>query len=432
LRSLAALSRAHLFVLAVAILLQVIDGFDLLSMSLVASSVAAEWRMSPAELGLIFSAAQFGALLAAALVVPLANRFGRRQLLIASTILVGLGSLASAMATNGVELLIFRVLTGMGLGVIAPMIVGYSSEFIPLRVRGLATGLILSALFLGYIVGGLLAALVIPTLGWRAMFVIGAVTPLAMAPFMFALPPSLVELRRRGRPESEIAAICDRYAVPLPRIVAKKARGAWRLPLRDLFATGRGRPLMADAVAMTCCGLIVFFLISWLPSLTRDAGLSIRFSLIASSILSLGALLGNAFVGWAMDRWSPYTVLGLMLMGGSAALALLPAVPGEPETVLPVCLLVGFFAMGSVPGAITFCSIVFPNDLRMEAIATMTVLSRLGGLIAPASAGLVLAAGGTGTQLFLLASAVAGLGAVTMLVSGSVGRTRGEQFRAED
>ena len=108
-----ALRRPHLFVLGVAILLQVIDGFDLLSMSLVASSVAAQWHMSPTELGLIFSAAQFGALFAAALSVPLSNRFGRKRLLIGATALVGLGSLASALAANGVELLAFRVVKHM-------------------------------------------------------------------------------------------------------------------------------------------------------------------------------------------------------------------------------------------------------------------------------------------------------------------------------
>jgi MFS transporter, AAHS family, 4-hydroxybenzoate transporter len=293
----AGLGRAHLFILAIAVLLQIVDGFDLLSMSLVANSVATEWRMSPAELGFIFSAAQFGALFAAALVVPLSNRLGRKRLLIGSTILVGVGSLASALATNGAELLAFRILTGVGLGVIAPMIVGYSTEFFPLRVRGLATGIILSALFLGYIVGGLLAALVIPLAGWRAMFAIGAITPLAMAPFMFSLPPSLIELRRRGRPDTEIAALCARYAVPLPHIATAGKPRAWRLPLRRFFAVGQGRALLSDAVAMACCGLVVFFLISWLPSLTRDAGLSMRFSLIASSMLSLGALTGNAFIG---------------------------------------------------------------------------------------------------------------------------------------
>jgi MFS family permease len=125
-------------------------------------------------------------------------------------------------------------------------------------------------------------------------------------------------------------------------------------------------------------------------------------------------------------------VLGLMLAGGSAALAMLPVVPGVPQAILPMCFIVGFFAMGSVPGAITFCSIVFPNDLRMEAIATMTVVSRLGGLIAPVAAGLILASGGTGAQLFATASGVAAIGALTMLLSGAVGRLRAERPRAQD
>ena len=430
-RGFATLRRPHLFVLAIAALLQIIDGFDLLSMSVVASSVAAQWSLSPAALGVIFSSAQLSALVAAAAVVTLSNRFGRKPLLVVATVLVGVGSLASALSSSATDLLASRLLTGVGLGVIAPMIVGYTSEFMPTAARGLAVGIVSSSLFLGYIVGGLVAAAIIPTFSWRAVFLLGSVTPLLLAPLMLALPPSPIGLKRRGGADAMVARICARFGIPVPAITAAPAARSSFL-LRRFTAIGAGRALASAGVAIACCGLIVYFLISWLPSLTQQAGLSARASLIASSALSLGAFFGNGCSGWAMDRWSPYAVLATMLTAGAATLAVLPLVPPVPAAVLAMSFLVGFCAMGSAPSVLTFCSIVFPADLRMEALATMTVISRVAGFVAPSAAGLILAGGGGGTQLFIAAAGIAFVGAVSVAISGAINKTTGAALRARN
>ncbi|WP_121493891.1 MFS transporter, partial [Pseudomonas aeruginosa] len=167
---------------AVCIVLNLIDGFDVLVMAFTASSVAAEWNLGGAEIGLLLSAGLFGMAAGSLFIAPWADRWGRRPLILACLALSGLGMLASALSQAAWQLALLRGLTGLGIGGILASSNVIASEYASRRWRGLAVSLQSTGYALGATLGGLLAVWLIGAWGWRSVFVFGAGLTLAVIP----------------------------------------------------------------------------------------------------------------------------------------------------------------------------------------------------------------------------------------------------------
>ena len=190
-----------------------LDGFDTQAIGYVAPALAKEWGLSKAALGPVFSAGLFGLMIGALLFGPLADRIGRKKIIIFSTIAFGVGTLIAAFVNDVNTLIAVRLFTGLGLGGAMPNAVALTSEFSPHRRR--AT--MVMAMFCGFVVGaatgGLLAAALIPAFGWRAVFVVGGVMPLLLVLCLAVwLPESVRFLALSGRASDGVAALLARIA----------------------------------------------------------------------------------------------------------------------------------------------------------------------------------------------------------------------------
>ena len=172
---------------AVCIVLNLIDGFDVLVMAFTASSVAAEWNLGGAEIGLLLSAGLFGMAAGSLFIAPWADRWGRRPLILACLALSGLGMLASALSQAAWQRALLRGLTGLGIGGILASSNVIASEYASRRWRGLAVSLQSTGYALGATLGGLLAVWLIGAWGWRSVFVFGAGLPVPAG--VAGLPP---------------------------------------------------------------------------------------------------------------------------------------------------------------------------------------------------------------------------------------------------
>src|SRR3954454_6037937 len=185
----------------VCVVLNMVDGFDVLVMSFSAKPVGAEWGLSGSVLGLLLSAGLVGLALGSLFVAPRADRFGRRPVITVCLLLAGVGMVLSALAQSPLQLGLLRVITGIGIGGVLASSNVIASEYASPRWRGMAVSLQATGSALGATLGGLLAVALIGQLGWRSMFLVGgALTLFVLSLVVLLLPESLDYLLTRRRP----------------------------------------------------------------------------------------------------------------------------------------------------------------------------------------------------------------------------------------
>ena len=180
-------------------LVNILDGFDLLAISFAAPAIAKTWQLGPQTLGIVFSSGLLGMTAGSLLLGPLADRIGRRRMILMAATALGLSTLATANAASVAQLLLLRGLTGIAIGALLPSLNTLVAEYTPDRRRNLAISFMHLGYPLGGIAGGLLASYVIPSAGWQALFFIGGIFTLAMLPaLLFGLPESLHYLLQKS------------------------------------------------------------------------------------------------------------------------------------------------------------------------------------------------------------------------------------------
>ncbi len=255
-----------------------LDGFDTAAIGYIAPSLLSEWGIARPDLGPVLSAALFGLAAGALSSGPLADRLGRRTVLIGAVLLFGVACLASAFSGSLGQLVIWRFVTGLGLGAAMPNAVTLMSEYCPDGRRAVLTNAMFCGFPLGAAFGGFLAAWMIPLWGWRSVLVLGAVTPLLLAVAMLLLLPEsvryMVAKSAPGRPDPARAAPDLRVGRRCDR-VRHDARTR-RRPRHQRHRLVLSRPYLAGSVMLWIAyfmGLVIFYaLINWMPILFKDAG----------------------------------------------------------------------------------------------------------------------------------------------------------------
>src|ERR1700704_1783842 len=185
-----------------------LDGFDTQAIGYVAPALAKEWGLTKGALGPVFSAGLFGLMIGALIFGPLADRIGRKKIIILSSLAFGIGTLATAFITDVNTLLVIRFLTGLGLGGAMRTAVAMTSEFSPHRRRATMVMVMFCGFSVGAALGGLLAAALIPQFGWRSVFVVGGAAPLLLVPILaLRLPESVRFLALTGRSNARVAEL---------------------------------------------------------------------------------------------------------------------------------------------------------------------------------------------------------------------------------
>src|SRR6202790_2077842 len=185
-----------------------LDGFDAQAIGYVAPALAKEWGLTKGALGPVFSAGLFGLMIGALLFGPLADRAGRKKIIILSTLAFGIGALVTALVQDLNTLLAIRFLTGLGLGGAMPNAIAMTSEFNPRRRRATMVMIMFCGFSVGAALGGLLAAALIPHFGWRSVFIVGGVAPLLLVPILvLRLPESVRFLPLTGRANERVARL---------------------------------------------------------------------------------------------------------------------------------------------------------------------------------------------------------------------------------
>ncbi|AOY91011.1 4-hydroxybenzoate transporter [Cupriavidus sp. USMAA2-4] len=403
-----------------------IDGFDTAAIGFLAPAIRAEWHVAAAAMAPLFGAGLFGLMTGALVFGPLADRFGRKTLLVATTAFFGLASLASMLAPDLQALVVLRFLTGLGLGGAMPNAITLTSEYCPRQRRSGLVTLMFCGFTIGSALGGLASAQLLPVVGWRGVLALGGILPLLLVPVLaLRLPESLRFLVARQRPQAQVLAIARRLDPALPdshRFVPDAASAA--SPVRELFRGGMlGGTLLLWATFFASL-LIVYLVSSWTPTLLANIGVPLQRAALVTTMFQVGGTVGAIALGRLMDRFDPYRVLGLSYLC-AAGFILLCATSAASTGMLAAAIFgVGFCVSGSQVGVNALSAAYYPTSSRATGVSWSNAVGRCGSVLGSMAGGSMLAMNLGFQAIFSSLAVPAVIAAAALTLMGVLSRRR--------
>jgi AAHS family 4-hydroxybenzoate transporter-like MFS transporter len=420
-------SRLQLVVAIWCGVLVALDGLDVQIIAFVAPVIAPAWGVPIAAFGPIFGLGLLGFMLGALIAGPFADRYGRKPVIVVSAALLGIFSLMTADAQTMNQLLVLRMLTGLGLGGVLPNAVALTSEYAPRRNRAM----VIAVMFCGYSIGGGISALVsarlIPAYGWPSAFIFGGVIPLLLVPAIyFWVPESIDFLTQRTRRTTQIAALLNRIAGAARfrdddsfLIPEKNLKG---FTVKHLFTEGRTATTLLLWLAFFCNLLVLYLLAAWLPAMMQAAGVPIGQAIIFTAFLNLGGIIGTCALGPLVTRWGAAAVIAVLHVIAALSTVTI-GLAGSNTTLLALGIFgAGFCVIGGLNFLNALAASKYPTAIRSTGVGWGLGIGRIGSILGPIMAGILLAGHIELRQLYFIAAIPA---LIVTLAALPLGRKRG-------
>ncbi len=394
--------KQQLFVLLTALTI-VFDGADNQLLGIALPSIMREWSLPRGAFAPVLASGMIGMMIGGAVAGLIGDRFGRRVALIGSVVVFGVLTLAAAMVNGVVALGVLRFLAGLGLGGAMPNAAALASEFVPRRHRPFAVTLTIVCVPLGGSIAALLAGQILPALGWRALFVVGGLLPVALTVLLWwALPESPRFLARRPEQWPELVRLLQRIGFATPAgstFVDATEKAVTHASVRSLFAPDLRRDTFALWLAFFSCLLAVYTAFNWVPTMLTGAGLDLSVASNGLAAFNLGGVAGAIGGAFLITRiGSRITMLGMTAAAivGTLVLASMPLNPASPH--LPIVAMLGI--TGGLINAVqttmyALAAHVYPTSVRATGVGTAVAVGRAGGVLSTYVGALTLEAGGS-------------------------------------
>ena len=372
-------------VFALCFFIVLLDGFDTAAIGYIAPSLIKEWGVTKPALAPVLSAALFGLAAGALSAGPMADRWGRKRVLLLSVLVFAVGCLLSSFAADLQALTVWRFVTGMGLGAAMPNAVTLISEYCPDKRRATLTNAMFCGFPLGAAFGGFLAAWMIPQWGWRSVLVLGGVAPLVLIVLMLLfLPESVRYMVANAQPVERIRAVLSRISAAAAQagsFVMSETKqsvaghSGLRVVLSKRYVVGSLMLWLAYFM-----GLVIFYaLINWMPILFKDAGIEPKTATLISALFPLGGV-GAIFFGWLMDRFNGNKIIAVGYVLTAIAIFAIGYAAGSVALLMAVVFIAGTVmntAQSSLPA---LAAGYYPTQGRATGVSWMLGIGRFGGI----------------------------------------------------
>jgi MFS transporter, AAHS family, 4-hydroxybenzoate transporter len=388
----------------------IMDGFDVQAMGYVATAMFAEWNVPRPVLGGLLSAGNFGVLLGALVFSMVADKIGRRPVLVWATLFFAVMTIATAFAQDITQMFVLRFVAGVGLGCIIPNATALVGEFSPKRTRVAWVMCITMGFTLGAALGGFVANWLIPAFGWRSVFVFGGVVPLVVAIFMFVgLPESLQFLAVRKKRLDQLARWLKELDPtlridPATQFVTNETskRG---VPFWHLFREGRALVTTLLWIVNFTNILVLYSLSGWLPTIFETMmGYDRSTAIFLGTLVQVGGTVGAFGLAWLILRGGFTPMLALTFAVATVSIVLIGQ-PGLSLTALYAMVFVaGWCIVGGQPGLNALSASYYPTYLRSTGVGAGLGVGRIGAIVGPSIAAALVAQQWEPQQLFWAAA----------------------------
>lgn len=372
------------------------DSMDTGLISFVLPMLAKDWNLAPEQVGLIGSIGLFGMAIGAVMAGSLADKFGRKNIFAATVILYSVSTGLCAVAWSYESLLVFRFLVGFGLGGELPVAATLVSEYAPSHLRGRFIVLLESFWGVGWLVAALLSYFFIPAFGWKSAFVIGALPAFYVFLIRLHMPESVRYLVSKGRVDEAEKIIDDLECklgvehkpfdknVQIPEVPQPS-------PALLFNSQFRVRTIM---LWLTWFGIVFSYygIFMWLPSIVYAQGFAVIKSFEYVLVMTLAQLPGYFTAAWLVDKIGRrYTLSSFLLMSGVCAFLFGNATSSTELLISGAAM--SFFNLGAWGVIYTYTPELYPTFIRALGSGYAAGFGRIGGIIAPALVGSLIASG---------------------------------------
>lgn len=395
----APVSATQYIVFAIAFMLNVVDGVDVVAMAVAMPALTADWGISSTEKGYILSSALIGMTLGAMFLAPLADKIGRRKILLIATIMIGVSMVVTGFIPHSVELMIIiRTISGLGIGIIFANSATIGTEFAPEKYRNLVVTIIVMGYAFGATIVGPIANVVIPLAGWQMLFICGGGLTLMMTLIIYIYLPESVEfIATQPAQESEklgsVNGILSKMGCQPLSSLPMEEHKVQRVSVTNLFKDELGVPTVGVWTIYFMGFMSLYFLMSWIPTLFVNSGFRREDGIAALTLYNLGAVAGIILIGLIATKIKLAKPISFYFIGSAVFLALVAHY--QPQTVFWLNLLIfiiGFLLQGAFTAMYALAARVYPANVRATGIGWAAGLGRTGAILSPIIAGYLVTA----------------------------------------
>ena len=397
----------QVLMVAICFILNMNDGIDVLVVSFTGSDITREWSLSKGELGYVFSAGLAGMTVGCFLLAPLGDKLGRRRLFIVSLILITIGMLLSSVVTAYWHLLVVRGITGLGIGGILPNLAAVAAEFSSNKRRDFNVGLVQAGWPIGAILAGFFTAWAVPQFGWRSAYLAaGLVSGLMLAGVWGFMPESIAFLTERQPKNAlrQVNALLVRLGIPRLNALPPAPALATTTPLAALFTPTYRAATFRLWVGIFFGFLTLYTLMSWVPTLAKEAGMPFTLATYIGSALNIGAFLGSVSFGLLAHRVGLRRLILLFMLVAFGIMIGYGNLSMTYVLMFAMTIGIGFFVQGGFNGFYPTAARVYPAAIRTTGVGLAVGVGRFGAILGPALFGLLSDAGLSRSLLFSLFS----------------------------
>ncbi|RWR28212.1 MFS transporter [Sinirhodobacter populi] len=382
-------------VVFICFLLNAIDGMDIVIMSYVAPVLKQDWALSPEALGTVFSASLAGMAIGGLFIAPLADRFGRRPLILTLLTVITAAMIASSQSRNLYELIALRAIIGMSVGAFLASVTTMAADFAPRGQQGMVVAVAIAGYPLGAVVTGLTIAHFLPVWGWHGALLAAGIVSLIVLPVVVVILPESIDYLKRIQPEDalrKLNTVLRRLGEPpLPALPPKVA--ARRASVGAVFSDGRAVGTLCLWLAIIMGFMTFYFLVSWITQLSVQSGLAVDKAIYAGALFNLGGFVGTLAIGALGTRYGLQRVTFFAMVCGALVVAAFGYVTVALAVTLALAFCAGFTTNGGFNAFYGLAAALYPPEIRSTGIGWAMGIGRLGAVIGPLLGGVLIGQG---------------------------------------
>jgi MFS transporter, AAHS family, 4-hydroxybenzoate transporter len=360
-------TRQGIMIVALCFLINMVDGMDVNIVTFVRQSLQDDWQVPDATMGSVFSAGLLGMGLGALFIAPLADRFGRKRIIMAALALMSAGMIACGYAPGLSALVAARVIVGLGIGTVLAAMAALASEAAPARDQNLAVGVVQAGFPLAAVFTGFAVAALLKSYEWQTLLQWAGWLTVLMLPIAW-------------------------YVLPDQKAAAPGTGDNQRVRLDELFLPRMRHRTLWLWAAVFFGLMVLYFILSWITKLSIQAGLSETNSIYAGAVYNFGAFAGTMAMSWLAVRVPLGKLIPALLVSAAVTMMVFATIPLTLTLALALAFLIGVTLQGGYNGVWPLAASVYPSRCRATGIGIAMGIGRSGAVVGPWMGGMLMAA----------------------------------------